>query len=394
MKRIITAAMMTVSVMCANATTDRLVEQIIETSPQAEALKSKLRAETVNSLTTNNLDDPEVEFEHQWGMKGIGNKWGVSVSQDFDWPGTYSARSRAAKLMRKASQSSFDSELNELRLRVKLSLIDLCHANRDAALLDSIKSSLTQLLDKYRTSFDKGETTILDVKKIEIELLGVTRQLNEAIITREGIVGELRSINPGFSWENTLTLNQYPVEEGILTEAEYAEMLRLNDNRSRYLNDMKELSIANAKVEHNSGMPGFAVGYRYDYELGERFNGLSVGITLPLFSNRNKVKAAMAEADSYQATLMSRNAALEAEWNAMRQQAIRLGEECEQYKRILTTSDTQRLLKMALDGGEISLLNYLQETAYFKQAQRDYIATEHDLHTVLAKLNRYIPTDI
>lgn len=391
MKRIVVATVMTASVMCANATTDRLVEEIIETSPQVEALKSKLRAETANSLTTNNLNDPEVEFEHQWGMKGIGNKWGVSVSQGFDWPGTYPARSSAAKLMRKASQSSFDSELSELRLKVKLSLIDLCHANRDAALLDSIKSSLTQLLDKYRTSFDKGETTILDVKKIEIELLGVTRQLNEAIIAREAIVGELRAVNPGFGWENTLSLDQYPAEDGVRTEAEYAEILRQNDNQSRYLNDMKELSLANAKVERNSRMPGFSVGYRYDYELGERFNGLSVGVTLPLFSNRNKVKAAMDEADSYQSAMASRNTALEAEWNAMRQQAIRLGEECEQYERILTTSDTQRLLKMALDGGEISLLDYLQETAYFKQAQRDYIATEHELHTVLAKLNRYNP---
>lgn len=391
MKRIVVATVMTASVMCANATTDRLVEEIIETSPQVEALKSKLRAETANSLTTNNLNDPEVEFEHQWGMKGIGNKWGVSVNQGFDWPGTYPARSSAAKLMRKASQSSFDSELSELRLKVKLSLIDLCHANRDAALLDSIKSSLTQLLDKYRTSFDKGETTILDVKKIEIELLGVTRQLNEAIIAREAIVGELRTVNPGFGWENTLSLDQYPAEDGVRTEAEYAEILLQNDNQSRYLNDMKELSLANAKVERNSRMPGFSVGYRYDYELGERFNGLSVGVTLPLFSNRNKVKAAMDEADSYQSAMVSRNTALEAEWNAMRQQAIRLGEECEQYERILTTSDTQRLLKMALDGGEISLLDYLQETAYFKQAQRDYIATEHELHTVLAKLNRYNP---
>lgn len=391
MKRIVVATVMTASVMCANATTDRLVEEIIETSPQVEALKSKLRAETANSLTTNNLNGPEVEFEHQWGMKGIGNKWGVSVSQGFDWPGTYPARSSAAKLMRKASQSSFDSELSELRLKVKLSLIDLCHANRDAALLDSIKSSLTQLLDKYRTSFDKGETTILDVKKIEIELLGVTRQLNEAIIAREAIVGELRAVNPGFGWENTLSLDQYPAEDGVRTEAEYAEILRQNDNQSRYLNNMKELSLANAKVERNSRMPGFSVGYRYDYELGERFNGLSVGVTLPLFSNRNKVKAAMDEADSYQSAMVSRNTALEAEWNAMRQQAIRLGEECEQYERILTTSDTQRLLKMALDGGEISLLDYLQETAYFKQAQRDYIATEHELHTVLAKLNRYNP---
>lgn len=390
MKKIITAAMLTISVICVNATTDPLVEQIIETSPQANALKSKLNAEVAATLTTNNLNDPEIEFEHQWGMKGIGNKWGVSVSQGFDWPGVYSARSSAAKLMRKASLSSFDSEMSELRLKVKLSLIDLCHANLDVALLDSIRSSLSKLHDKYRLSFDKGETTILDIKKIEIELLGVTRQLNDAIITRDAIIGGLQAINPGLNWESILSLNRYPEEKPIKSESEYADMLRHNDNQSRYLYDMKELSLANAKVERYAGMPGFAVGYRHDYELGERFNGVSVGLTIPLFSNRNKAKAAIAEADSYQSAAISRNAALDAEWNTMRQQALRLTDECGQYQRILTASDTQRLLKMALDGGEISLLNYLQENAYFKQAQRDYLATEHELHTILAKLNRYV----
>lgn len=373
----------------ANAVSDPLVERIIASSPQAKASESKLNAETAASITTNNLSDPEIEFEHQWGMKGIGNKWGMSVSQGFDWPGTYPARAKAAKAMRKASQSSFESKIDELRLKVKLLLIDLCHANRDIALLDSVRTSLAELNDKYRLSYDNGESTILDVKKIEIELLGVTRQLNDAIIGRDAIAGELRGINPDTMSDEILSTTDYPAEGNILSEAEYAETLRLNDRQSRYLNDMRELAIAEAKVRRNSNMPGFSVGYRYDYELGERFNGVSIGVTLPLFAGRNKVKAAIAEADTYETLSQSRDAQLNAEWASLRQQALRLNAECDQYHSILGKADTQRLLKMALDGGEISLLNYLQESAYFQQARRDYLATERELHTVLAKLNRY-----
>lgn len=389
MKNIITATILTVSALNINANTPQLVEQIVETSSQAEVLKSKYNAEIAASSTTNNLTDPEVEFEHHWGQKGIGNKWGVGISQGFEWPGVYTARSSAAKLMRNASLSAYENDLNELRLKVKLLLIDLCHANCEISLLDSVNSSLTGLLDKYRVSFDNGETTILDVKKIEIELLGATRQLNDAILVRDEILGRLRGISPDFDWNSVESIDSYPRERAIMTEAEYAEMLRRCDNQGRFLSDMKELSHANVKVQRNAAMPGFSLGYRHDYELGERFNGLSVALTIPLFSNRNKVKAAVAEAYSYEAAVVNRNETLNAEWAAMRQQAIKLKDECERYSGILESADTGRLLKLALDGGEISLLNYLQESAYFKQAQRDYLTAEYQFHTVLAKLNRY-----
>lgn len=48
-----------------------------------------------------------------------------------------------------------------------------------------------------------------------------------------------------------------------------------------------------------------------------------------------------------------------------------------------------RLLKMALDGGEISLLEYLQETSYFVDAAREYNAARLEYALVLASLARW-----
>ena len=47
------------------------------------------------------------------------------------------------------------------------------------------------------------------------------------------------------------------------------------------------------------------------------------------------------------------------------------------------------LLRRALDGGELTLLEYLQESAFFIQAIREYIRLNHDYALSLASLNRY-----
>jgi hypothetical protein len=49
-----------------------------------------------------------------------------------------------------------------------------------------------------------------------------------------------------------------------------------------------------------------------------------------------------------------------------------------------------RLLKVALNGGEISLLEYLQEVSYFTEATHEYNVARQDYASTLASLSRYL----
>lgn len=49
------------------------------------------------------LEAPEVEFSRVWNTESGGeNKWSLSVSQSFDWPGVYAARREATRSSRSA----------------------------------------------------------------------------------------------------------------------------------------------------------------------------------------------------------------------------------------------------------------------------------------------------
>lgn len=55
-----------------------------------------------------------------------------------------------------------------------------------------------------------------------------------------------------------------------------------------------EAAIKEEKAASMESLPGISIGYQHAFEEGIHFNGASLGISIPLFSSRNKKKAAKA----------------------------------------------------------------------------------------------------
>ena len=81
----------------------------------------------------NTLEAPEVGFESLWGMKGIGDKRNFSISQSFDWPGVYAARSEAVRKSETAMQYLRESAVIDTRMEVRMLLLDIIYARQRLA---------------------------------------------------------------------------------------------------------------------------------------------------------------------------------------------------------------------------------------------------------------------
>ncbi len=295
-----------------------------------------------------------------------------------------------ANATRIAAASSHDAAVNDLQQRVTLLLVDLVYANQELQLLDSIASSLKQLGAKYQQGYEKGETTILDVKKIQIENLNITREQNSVIDRRTRIIGELQGISPNAPWDKIITKVDFPEVGIILGEEYYAKTIYEKDPQTRNYNDKRTLALSTINAEKKSSLPGFSIGYSHNFEIADHFSGVSIGVSIPLFSSRHKTKAAEAEVAAIEFEAEAYRTSIDADWKSLRQQALRLEDESTHYAQTLNSLDSGRLLKLALDGGEINLLAYLQEIAYFQRANRDYLALRHEYVTTVAKLNSYV----
>lgn len=366
-----------------------LLETIVENNPQIAAMEASVVSKKFALKSENNLPDTEVGFEHQWGPEEIGNKWSFGISQGFEWPGVYRARSKATQSASEAMVFLNRSNYLDKLLEIKLLFIDIVNTRKNIAVMEEVLEHMAQLKEKYHNGFRQGEVTILDVNKIDIEYISVSRRCNELNVQLSMLKNSLTALNGGNDCEAVIsTLDEYP-QDMILSENDYVDMIKQNDPMLNYNSLMAKSQALTVKVARLKNLPGFSLGYLHVNELGTHFNGFKIGLALPIFSNRNKVSASKTLLRS----LEYEETSVEIEKLSMmyndRAKVLVLYNEIEDYRAVFEDSNNIKLLKKALDGGEISLLTYLQEVNYFLSAQREYMDIVYQYHYALARLNRY-----
>ena len=112
-------------------------------------------------------------------------------------------------------------------------------------------------------------------------------------------------------------------------------------------------------------------------------------MTLPVYSRKQETQGALLEAQAQQLTEEQNQtdtySQIEADYvraSALRQQMDMLGP-------AIVSTDNLRLLRMALDGGEMSLLTYLQEINYYIDVTKSYFEIEKEYMLLMAGLMKY-----
>ncbi len=99
---------------------------------------------------------------------------------------------------------------------------------------------------------------------------------------------------------------------------------------------------------------------RHDYGEG-RATGFKVGMSVPLFRDKNKVKAAKAAAVSSQAQLESARTNAASQFRMLYDQAVALSESMRSMRSALASQNSLEILGKALDAGQISVIDYFTE---------------------------------
>ena len=111
-----------------------------------------------------------------------------------------------------------------------------------------------------------------------------------------------------------------------------------------------------------------------------------MGFSFPLFENRNKVKIAKAQALNID--LQRDNAALqvESELAQLYREAKTLHASMEEYTRTFRSQQDLALLKQALTGGQISMIEYFVEVSVLYQSHQNYLQLENQYQKAMARI--------
>ena len=241
-----------------------------------------------------------------------------------------------------------------------------------------------KIVEAFRKGFDLGENNILDLNKANMELIKVKNDLKKIETERDILNNTLTTLNGGNKIE--ITASSFgnvslpaDFESWYLTAEASSPLLA-------YVRANIELNKEEVKYNKSLWAPTITAGYMSEDVVGEKFQGITLGVSIPLWSNKNKIKqakAAVRAAESAQEdaklqfynyifNLYTRSKALEEVYN--------------NYLVGLTSVDNSALLVKALNAGQISLLDYIMETQLYYELINQKIEAEKEFRISLADL--------
>lgn len=366
-----------------------VLREIEQNNKELQANRQLTDAGKWQARTENNLPDPSVSYAHQYGNKeGLGIQGELVASQSFDFPLVYAERSKWIK----AKSAAFDHQYAETRQRILLqaqeACLDLILLNQQKQLLDIRRSNAEQLSALYELRLQNGDANILETNKINLELLNAKTEARMNETARVAKLQELAALNGGVPVAFADTVYN-PVDMPVSFDELRLEAMRSNVQLLS-LRSEQEAAERQIKVSKAMGLPGLEVGYRLNTATGgDRFNGFIVGVSIPLFSNRHKVRQAKAESRSARLQVENTTSTVENELQALYNQAANLKTSIGEYDRIFRTQNNLALLNKAIQAGQISMIEYFVDVTTYYQSMQNYFQLQNQYQKVMAQLYRF-----
>lgn len=363
----------------------KVIEEIEGNSKTLNAIRQQIEAQKLENRTDIFLHDPEVEFSYLWGSPSeLGKQKEFSVTQSFDFPTAYGHRKKIAKMQNQNLELQYKSERIDLLLKAKQLCINLAYNNALSKEYETRLSNAQQIASAYQLKFETGDASIIEKNKAMVNLTTVESEKNLIDIERKTILSELTALNGGIEieFDDTFIANT-PLPQNFNNWYSSAEA---KSPMLQYLSQQIDINKQQVKLNTALALPKFTAGYASEKVIGEDFRGITVGISIPLWENKNKVKQAKAQARSTELLLDDSKIQFMMHLQQLYAKTSVMQENAQAYRSSISQHSNELLLKRALDEGQISLLEYLLETEYYYDVVNKALEAERDYNLSLAEL--------
>ena len=377
------------SPVAAQGSVDRIVSEVEKNNTGLSALRSKAEAQKLGNKTGIYLKNPEIGFNYMWGSPTmIGNRTDISFDQTFDFPTAYRFKGQIAE----GRNEQVDLDYQRARFSLIREVRQLCF---DLACTWSMQMEFAKRLENaqnivnaYQVKFDQGDAGIIDLNKARLNLLSIKKEAESNSIGHQALLAELTSLNGGVpvQWNE----NSYPFRE---IPADFEQWYQKTESVNPMLSWLKkeiEISQQQEKLQLALGLPKFSTGYLSEKIVGEHFQGVTLGMSLPLWENKNAVKQARVQSLAVQDIVRDQKLLLYNQLKMYHAKAISLQKSAGDYRLALQSIDNGTYLKKALEAGEISLIDYILELSLYYESQTRLIIAERDLNLVIAELYQFL----
>lgn len=357
-----------------------VLKQVASNNLTLQALVHDNQADVLDIKASNSIGGPSVEYSPFFtkGYSGVAESELV-VSQEIDFPTKYAARNKQAKMQNIVGEQLLIKQRRDILLQAQLLCIDLIRLNQTLSMLHERLANSETLLQMYQKRMDAGDANALELNKVKLDCMEVRTLVNEAQGERTSLLQQLRLLNGGKPIDVIDTvLPEYPQ---ITNFESYRALALASDADVAVAQTALRASDMNLKLQKNEWLPNISFGYRRNTEQGEGINGFLVGVSFPLYSNSNNVKAARQRRESAELQVMQAQNEAEATLRTNYEQLQGLQQVID-HSDVKLLQESLTLFAKALQQGEITaLVYYVEINSIYEKLQRHI-----DLHCQSVKL--------
>lgn len=384
MKKIILAAMAFAAVVSAKAQDiNAVLKSVEQNNMELKALLKGNEAADIENKSQNTLEDLSIEYSpfFQSETSGIASSELV-ITQGFDFPTLYGARKKAGQLQRNVLDMQYQTARRDILVNAKKLCLDIINYNKQKQLLQERRKNADELLAMFELKFKNGDATSLELNKIKLDRMNLETELVQADTKHANAMQQLQALNGGLPIEVNMT--EYP-QAPADDEVTMYEKAVATDWTVRTAQASVLAAEQDVKMNKQSWIPKFEIGYRRNTEGDNASNGFLIGGSIPLFSSKNKVK--IAKARQTEAVMQHANARINAENSArtMINQMKQLKASADAYD-VPLMRQTLKLLRTAVENGEISVTEYYVEADNIYKNMITYMDIERQYQDALTEI--------
>lgn len=362
-----------------------ILQQIKDHNPTLSALRKQTEAEKIGNHTGLTLDDPEVEFSHLWGSPTVGNnRKNIDVSQSFDMATIFGMKRRLAKQQDQLADYQYVASQNEILLQAQLLCIDIIYYNALLQNLSLQKENAQEIAADQAQRLARGEGNKMEHNNALVSLAVAKAEIQKQEVERMDAISQLKALNGGYDIK--LDDTEFPAVDIPADFESWYKQAELKNPTLAYARQAVEVAKQQVSATKADGLPKLTAGYSGEFQGNDKLNGFTIGMTIPIWSNKNKVKQAKAETEAAVARQADAKQQLYYSLRNLYNKQAGLKQVDQTYHEVLSNTTNIHLLKKALDAGAISVSDYRMEVNAYYDMNAQHLDAMRSWQKVVAEM--------
>ena len=369
----------------AQTATETALATIERNNTTLKALRLSADAEKQGNRAGNVLPDPEIGFNHLWGSEAdMGTRRDLSVTQTFDFATLSGRKRRLAAAADRQTDRQLQADRLEIRREARLKLLEHTYFSLLQRQQRQRLAQAERLVSSRERLLAEGEGNRPELNYAKLELAGTQAALQRTGALLASTQADLQRLNGGIplhfeaaNFDNT----PLPTDFDAWAADAIARNPALAHTQGNIEHSRERLSLVAAER-----MPALSLGYMSEKTPGQRYQGVSIGLNIPLWGNKRKLSQAKAEVVAAEALQADALQQFRGRLEALYTRARGLQTTARTLQTALNGLNSEEWLRKSLDAGEISVVEYISGlTLYYEAAERS-LEAELEYRKAVAEL--------